>query len=187
MWEPRRLTTLRACTACYRDSFTFLLVYMFVIYFLFTQEFIYSLIFIFIYFYTNVFLSLSVSLLFYFLLILCLFIHLSNCLFTCFHLNMLIYFSVYLSMLLFPYVYILLCLHYEDVWNIASMLHYLWYAAETASLYSLCWRRCASVGKIASCHRYLSLGHYKLRYHGNRTTQSYLSVSQWLQFDGPLI
>jgi hypothetical protein len=23
MWEPRRLTTLCACTACYRDSFTF--------------------------------------------------------------------------------------------------------------------------------------------------------------------
>jgi hypothetical protein len=23
MWEPRRLTTLRASTACYRDSFTF--------------------------------------------------------------------------------------------------------------------------------------------------------------------
>jgi hypothetical protein len=26
MWEPRRLTTLWAFTACYRDSFTFLLV-----------------------------------------------------------------------------------------------------------------------------------------------------------------
>jgi hypothetical protein len=25
MWEPRRLTTLRASTACYRDSFTFIL------------------------------------------------------------------------------------------------------------------------------------------------------------------
>jgi hypothetical protein len=25
MWDPRRLTTLRAFTACYRDSFTFLL------------------------------------------------------------------------------------------------------------------------------------------------------------------
>jgi hypothetical protein len=24
MWEPRRLTTLSASTACYRDSFTFL-------------------------------------------------------------------------------------------------------------------------------------------------------------------
>jgi hypothetical protein len=23
MWKPRRLTTLRASTACYRDSFTF--------------------------------------------------------------------------------------------------------------------------------------------------------------------
>jgi hypothetical protein len=26
MWEPRRLTTLRASTACYRDSFTFTLI-----------------------------------------------------------------------------------------------------------------------------------------------------------------
>jgi hypothetical protein len=25
MWEPRRLTTVWASTACYRDSFTFLL------------------------------------------------------------------------------------------------------------------------------------------------------------------
>jgi hypothetical protein len=25
MWEPRRLTTLRASTACYMDSFTFFL------------------------------------------------------------------------------------------------------------------------------------------------------------------
>jgi hypothetical protein len=27
MWEPRRLTTLWASTACYRDSFTFLLIF----------------------------------------------------------------------------------------------------------------------------------------------------------------
>jgi hypothetical protein len=27
MWKPRRLTTLWAFTACYRDSFTFLLTY----------------------------------------------------------------------------------------------------------------------------------------------------------------
>jgi hypothetical protein len=30
MWEPRRLTSLRASTACYRDSFTFL--YLFTVY-----------------------------------------------------------------------------------------------------------------------------------------------------------
>jgi hypothetical protein len=28
MWEPRRLTTLWASTACYRDSFTFYLIFM---------------------------------------------------------------------------------------------------------------------------------------------------------------
>jgi hypothetical protein len=27
MWEPRRLTTLWASTACYRDSFTFTLIW----------------------------------------------------------------------------------------------------------------------------------------------------------------
>jgi hypothetical protein len=27
MWEPRRLTTLRAFTVCYRDSFTFFYLY----------------------------------------------------------------------------------------------------------------------------------------------------------------
>jgi hypothetical protein len=28
MWEPRRLTTLWASTACYRDSFTFTFIYV---------------------------------------------------------------------------------------------------------------------------------------------------------------
>jgi hypothetical protein len=26
MWEPRRVTILRASTACYRDSFTFIII-----------------------------------------------------------------------------------------------------------------------------------------------------------------
>jgi hypothetical protein len=32
MWEPRRLTTLWASTACYRDKFTFYLLYIIYLY-----------------------------------------------------------------------------------------------------------------------------------------------------------
>jgi hypothetical protein len=31
MWEPRRLTTLWTFTACYKDSFTFIFIYLFCI------------------------------------------------------------------------------------------------------------------------------------------------------------